>query len=168
MTQETLNLENFRQITATPFFAADSGAIKLTDVIIEQREILARTHPYDKNGPSISVPPGYGLFFSMTSNNGWTDNKDIGSNPGLEGYDYADETECLPKAKRAQLFGIDTQNNLAALYDPSADRSRGGTQYWANENDFTWELKWYMNDRDSGYGDNLGTANVDFTIFRII
>jgi hypothetical protein len=168
MTQETLNLDNFRQIIATPLQPTDGGAISLSNVTLDQRVILATTNPFKtQDVASIIVPPGYGLCFSSASNNGWTDNKDIGSNPGLEGYDYANESEYLKQAKRAQLVAVDPQNGSWVGYEPELDRSRGGTKYWPNTDSFAWDLKWYMNDRDNGYGDNAGTANVEFLIFLI-
>ncbi len=75
----------------------------------------------------------------------------------------------MKPARRAQLFGDnwDDPKKYWWGYEPKFDRSRNGLSYWPNRDNFAWNIEWYMNDRDNGYGDNYGTANVSFLIFRV-
>jgi hypothetical protein len=141
--------------------------VSLYESRVETREFAATHSPNDQNKPAVVVvPSGYGFYFSRAINNGWTDNKDNGSNPPLQGWDFQNDNEYLPNARRAQLVARSDPGFYVA-YDLEIDHSRGGTRYYPNRSGTNWNLYWYMNDDLGRYGDNRGTANVDFLIFRI-
>jgi hypothetical protein len=128
--------------------------------------VLATINPFRQQSAATIVEPGYALCFSRVFNNGWTDNRDVGQRP-LEGFDFPNETEYLKPARRAQLVGVDDADGSWVGYEPRFDRSLGGAYWWPNQDSFTWIIRWYMNDRDNGYTDNFGTANMDLLITRL-
>jgi hypothetical protein len=148
---------------------AENGTLRIVDALFSTLIVQASVNPLRMECPTISVPPGYGMVISRAANNGWTDNKDRSGNPpiALEGYPYADESEYLREARRAQLTGFDQGNVLYVGYETFWDRSRGGTKYYPNQSSSTWTFKWFMNDRTNGYTDNQGTANIDILVFLV-
>ena len=109
-----------------PSFEIDSYSY-----VVETREIVATDDWKNANSGrplAINVPPGYGFYFSRAVNNGWTDNRDNGSNPPLQGWDFRNDNEFQRNARRAQLVALTGFGNYVA-YDLDVDRSRGGTRY---------------------------------------
>jgi hypothetical protein len=130
------------------------------------RTVLGTMNPDAHNGPEpVLVPDGFGYYFLSAINNGWTDNKDNGSNPPLEGWDFHDENEYIQPARRAQLVAMSGPDTYTA-YEVSLDRSRGGTQYVPNTSGRVKSLTWYMNDNKNHYGDNAGSAVITIAIIK--
>jgi len=128
--------------------------------------------PGDPPPPAVSVPRGFGFYFSRAINNGWTDNRDAGQRP-LEGFNFEEGNEYVPRARRAQLVArLDDQ--WYAGFEPSLDHSTGGRSVVENDTQGDWSVRWYMNDSlnamnngQSMYSDNSGTANIDMVVYRI-
>lgn len=144
------------------------GPSVLETIILPPAVISARINPFFEifKAEVISVPSGYGFNFRSTSVNGWTDNTSSGEKP-LEGFDFPDESEYRLKARRAQLIGVDFDQDEWFGYAFEVDSSKGGTKGYNNTDNRTWKIWWIMNDRDNGYGDNGGTATVTFAIYKL-
>lgn len=128
--------------------------------------------PGNPSPPGVPVPRGYGIYFSRTYNNGWTDNRDAGARP-LEGFSFEENNEYIPSARRAQLVTV-CDNQWFIGYEKSIDWGLGNRNYVVNDTNGDWFLRWYMNDsmnaNNSGnwfYSDNGGTANIDLVVFRL-
>jgi hypothetical protein len=133
---------------------------------IESRIVLATLEPGVGTAPTpVVVSPGFGFAFTRAVNNGWTDNRDNGSNPPLQGWEFDHSGQYLYNALRAQLVALSGSTYVA--YDLDVDWSQGGNRYYPNQGQTNWTLYWYMNDALGHYRDNNGTANFDITVFKI-
>ncbi len=130
-------------------------------------EVVATNNPRD-NKPlaPVVVPPGHGYYFARAINNGWTDNKNNGSNPSLEGWWFEQKGQYINKGARAQLVAKIDDNNHVGYYHVY-NWGTGGTAIAVNQGGSTWSLHWYMNDNLDYYYDNRGTANIDVVVVRM-
>lgn len=134
---------------------------------IYYREVLASLRPGDAPEPQpIPVPPGYGVYFRRTFNNGWTDNRDVSGQRPLQGFDFQDDNEFIREARRAHLLATVGYDRGYLTYETYLDYGLGGMKVIVNPHSVTWQLKFYMNDDLGRYADNRGTANIDVSVYR--
>ena len=148
------------------------GSNEVDMSVIDQARLMthiveASTNPYRHLNAlePILVEPGYCICFNRVVNNGWSDHQSQGQKP-LQGFPVDGEHEYIQGARTAQLVGLDTDGSYCG-YEPRFDRSCDGRYVWINRDDRTWKLRWFMNDRQSGYIDHAGSANIEFLIFPL-